>query len=115
MPELDLATLVWGVRRMTRNSQLFGHRVLLLSDSMSAILALSKCRSSSALLTGCRVWVAHVLGFALMPSLRWIPSVSLLQQMKRLVCTCHSLAVMSWESRHAELCLARMRQFTRQW
>ena len=74
MPELELASLVWSVRRMTRNSGLFGHRVLFLSDSMSAILALSKGRSSSALLTGCRVWAAHVLAFSLMPCLRWIPS-----------------------------------------
>ena len=49
MPELELASLVWSVRRMTRNSQLFGCRVLFLSDSMSAILALSRGRSSSAL------------------------------------------------------------------
>ena len=74
MPELELATFVWSVRRMTRNSQFFSHRVLFLSGSMSAILALSKGRSSSALLSGYRAWAAHVLGFALMPALRWTSS-----------------------------------------
>ena len=74
MSELELNSLVWAVRRMTRNSAFFNRRVLFLSDSMSAILALAKGRSSSALLRGCRVWSAHVLAFSLSPVLRWIPS-----------------------------------------
>ena len=64
-----------GLKHFVRNLKNHGHRLLLLSDSMSAVMALSKGRSSAAGLTRiCRQWAAYSLCCNVCVRCRWICS-----------------------------------------
>ena len=47
IPVLETRAALWGLRHMLRNSRTWHKRLLILSDSMSAVLALSKGRTLS--------------------------------------------------------------------
>ncbi|CAK0887949.1 unnamed protein product, partial [Prorocentrum cordatum] len=74
MPALETWATLWGLRRMLRNSRWWGRRLLFLSDSMSATLALSKGRSSAhGLLGAVRAWASSLLVSGCFATVRWIP------------------------------------------
>eukprot|EP00959_Pyramimonas_sp_CCMP1952_P372992 7811014-Pyramimonas_sp.AAC.1 len=59
---LEGRALVWALRHRLRNTRSFHARLLFIADSMAAILALCKGRSSSpGLCSVCRQWAALCL------------------------------------------------------
>ena len=53
----------------------FARRHLIIGDAMAVVLALTKGRSSSAvLLSICRQWCAYTLAADIYPHVRWVPS-----------------------------------------
>ena len=72
---LEGRSLVHGLRSVLRRVGSQKSRMLMLSDSMTAILALSKGRSSSSgMLRVCRQWGSLSLAAGLDVRLRWVPS-----------------------------------------
>ncbi|CAK0870540.1 unnamed protein product, partial [Prorocentrum cordatum] len=75
IPVLGTRAAQWGLRHVLRNSQTWHKRVLILSDSMSAVLALSKGRTSApGMLRVVRRWAALALVSGCSVYLRWISS-----------------------------------------
>ena len=75
IPVLEGRALVWTVQHLARSQVNHGKRHLILSDSMTAILALSKGRGSSRSMNRvCRQVASIVLACDFQLSYRWIPS-----------------------------------------
>ena len=72
---LEGAALKWVVRRLGRNRQLHGSRLLHLGDNMSVICSAGKGRASCFGLTCvCRSLLAHPVACGFRITHRWIPS-----------------------------------------
>lgn len=72
---LEGRALVHGLRTRIRDTSTFGKRMLFLSDSLVAVLALSKGRSGAwGLLRVARQWAAITLAWGADVRLRWLPS-----------------------------------------
>lgn len=75
MPVLEARAALWSMRRKLRVLGNMGRRHVVLSDSFSAILALSKGRSSvPGMLRVSRAWAALLLITSSVVVLRWLPS-----------------------------------------
>ena len=75
IPVLEGRAAFWGLRHHCRKLANHNKKVLLLTDSMSAILAFGKGRSSAIGLGSiCRRWSAFSLACNISPKVRWIAS-----------------------------------------
>ena len=75
IPGLEGRSVVWLLQHLARSQKNLGKKHLVLSDSMSVTLALTKGRSSSAPMNKiCRQVAALCLATGMTAHLRWIPS-----------------------------------------
>ncbi|CAK0789849.1 unnamed protein product, partial [Prorocentrum cordatum] len=73
--EGEARAIAFGVKHICRSTKAFDCHHLLLSDSLSSVLALGKGRSSAPGVSGAlRSVAAHVAATGLRPSARWLPS-----------------------------------------
>lgn len=74
IPILDILGSVWCLRHQLRSVQHHHTRHLILSDSMSGVLARNKGRASAlGMLCLAHVAAAHLLGSGSAIALRWLP------------------------------------------
>ena len=75
IPVLEGRALVWLGQHLARSRRQHGKKHLVLTDSMSAILALSKGRSSAGVMNRvCRQHAALMFATGMYFGLRWVPS-----------------------------------------
>ena len=72
---LEARAAILTLKHICRSRANFARRFLIIGDAMAVVLALTKGRSSSAvLLTICRQWCAYTLAADVYPHIRWVPS-----------------------------------------